>query len=106
MFCAVDLVTTFLAPSTLRVVGRDLPGSTSIQADALYVRPRVSPVMRWLIDDLRVPSAATCWPFSSVSIVAPPVAFQTFRLPALKPGSCRWVPSPQTAGRGFGAATG
>jgi hypothetical protein len=35
MFCAADLVTTFFAPSTLRVVGRDLPGSTSIPADAL-----------------------------------------------------------------------
>ena len=35
MFCAVDLVTTLRTPSTVSVVGRDLPGSTSIQAEAL-----------------------------------------------------------------------
>src|SRR3954453_6863232 len=106
MFCAVDLVTTFFTPSTLPVVGRDLPGSTSIQAEALYVRPAVRPVICWWIDEAFVPSSATCWPLSRVAIVAPPVAFQAARLPALKPGSFRCVLSPQAASRGCGAATG
>ncbi len=95
------------APPAERVVGRVLPGSTSIRAEAVYRLPGVRPVIRCPTEAGAVPvSFALVRPCSSVSRATVPVFVQAVSPASLKPGSFTGVPRPHWGSVRAGALSG